>query len=196
MHILDIGCGSGLWTQKIKENIPLSTIQAIDISETQIQLAKKNVPLLSDAFQCQDIMSFSNKNHSFDVIVGLFSFIHLSQEDQLLIFPKLYQWLNPNGLILINLSPFEHPCLINQNWLGAEMFWSSLGEDKYKQLIEQLGFTILEWSIVEEQEDDVRIPFLWIICQKKKKLKRKKKMTKIKKKDAHNNNKKLALFIY
>lgn len=162
--ILDIGCGSGIWTKKLLD-IPNSEIIGIDISETQIKLAKKNVPQI-DNFLCKDVMKAEFPLNNFDIIISLFSIIHLSQDEQLNIFPRIYNWLKPNGLLLINLSPNIDNGTIDSNWLGTKMYWSSLGEDKYKSIIENLGFEILEWNILDEKEDDKFIKFLWIICKK------------------------------
>ncbi|CAO3652189.1 unnamed protein product [Cunninghamella blakesleeana] len=176
IKILDIGCGSGLWTHQLKENIPNAIITGIDISETQIQLAKKDQKEKKHddndggdiQYICQDIMMANYPSNHFDVIIGLFSIIHLSQEDQSNLFPKLYQWLDPqDGILCMNLSPHLDPCIVDQNWLGAKMFWSSLGESTYKQLfMNQLHLNILKWDIVDEKEDDKLIPFLWLICEK------------------------------
>lgn len=162
--ILDIGCGSGIWTKKLLD-ISNSEITGIDISETQIKLAKKNIPQI-DKFLCKDVMKVEFPSNNFDIIISLFSIIHLSQDEQLIVFPKIYNWLKPNGLLLINLSPNIDNGSIDSNWLGTKMYWSSLGEDKYRSIIENLGFEILEWNILDEKEDDNFVNFLWIICKK------------------------------
>lgn len=162
-NILDIGCASGIYTKKLL-NIPNAKVTGIDISEMQIKLAKENIQ--EAQFLCEDIMKIEFSQNIFDIIVGLFSIIHLSPSEQLQIFPKLYNWIKPNGLLLINLSPNIDNGSIDANWLGTEMYWSSLGNDKFKTIIENLGFKILEWNILDEKEDDNIIKFLWILCKK------------------------------
>lgn len=164
VKILDIGCGSGIWTKKLFD-IFNSEIIGIDISETQIMLAKKNVPQINN-FLCKDIMEIEFSLNNFDIIISLFSIIHLSQEEQLRIFPKIYNWLKPGGLLLLNLSPNIDNGSIDLNWLGTKMYWSSLGNDKYRMIIKELGFEILSWDILNEKEDDNLVKFLWIICKK------------------------------
>lgn len=74
MHILDLGCGEGYYTYKMKEALSNTTIYGLDISKEGIQMAtsytkdiywivgnSKNIPIL---------------DHSLDVITALFTVVN------------------------------------------------------------------------------------------------------------------------
>ncbi len=99
-RILDIGCGSG-----IPVDLLLSkkyNVTGIDISATQIDYAKINVPDAS--FKCMDVMDFNYEKDYCDCIISYYAIFHLKKEEQLLLFKKIYNSLNKGGIILLTLS--------------------------------------------------------------------------------------------
>lgn len=77
MHILDLGCGEGYYTARLKEQLNDSTIYGLDISKDGIMMAtkyrkdiywivgnSKNIPIL---------------DHSLDVITALFTVVNVEE---------------------------------------------------------------------------------------------------------------------
>ncbi|WP_375325811.1 class I SAM-dependent DNA methyltransferase [Flagellimonas sp. GZD32] len=77
--ILEIGCGPGNITQFIVKRRPDFKIEAIDISENMITLAKKNIPEAN--FQVMDCRKIAHLKGTFDAIVCGFTIPYLSQAD-------------------------------------------------------------------------------------------------------------------
>ena len=52
-------------------------------------------------------------------------------------------------------------------WLGVPMYFSCYNPETMKQMVVDAGFELLESAIETKVEDDVEIPFLWIVGRKK-----------------------------
>jgi ubiquinone/menaquinone biosynthesis C-methylase UbiE len=164
-EILDIGCGSAIWTKELFNITESNNITGIDISEVQIQMAKEIFPQAKQLI-CEDIMKINFKNKIFNAIIALFSIMHLPKNDQLKIFDKLYSWLEKDGLLLISLNPDIDNEPINTKWMGVDMYWNNIGENEYKKIITNAGFEIIECNILNEKTKNNDIKILWIICKK------------------------------
>jgi len=104
--LLDIGCGNGRRTMLFSKYIKGKSL-GIDYSDEMIDFAKiilskqsksiqKNV-----SFEVQDIQNFDTES-KFDVIISCRCFVNqTSYSDQVKLFEKLYQKLNPHGSLII-----------------------------------------------------------------------------------------------
>ncbi len=73
LHILDIGTGSGCIAVTLARALKFATIDAIDISEQALEVAKENASTLKVKvnFMCQDILSMTMpQNPQYDIIVS------------------------------------------------------------------------------------------------------------------------------
>jgi len=71
-EILDIGCGKGAFTARLKKQIPKAKILAIDISPTAIKKAKKKYGKLGIDFEVMDIQKEYKKiSKKFNLITML-----------------------------------------------------------------------------------------------------------------------------
>ncbi|KAK4187134.1 S-adenosyl-L-methionine-dependent methyltransferase [Podospora australis] len=172
---LELGCGSGHpVTAKLLSTNLFAKITANDLSPVQIQLGQKASDLGSDkrvGWVVGDMMALSFPDDSLDVVVGLYSLIHLPREEQLVMMQKIGKWLRPGGLVLVNFSREDEESQVMEQWLGQEegwMFWSGFGAEK------MLGFLIekvqeLEVLVgeVTREEGGADAEFLWVIGRKK-----------------------------
>ena len=101
--ILEIGCGTGLFTGKIMELSGSKDVIAIDISPELLELAQKNHP--DAVFKLGDAMNLDFNDNSFDVVFGSSVLHHLDMEKTC---KELLRVLKPAGRLV-----FAEPNMIN-----------------------------------------------------------------------------------
>lgn len=140
-NILDVGCGGGIPIAKflVKRGFCIS---GIDISAKMIEIAKKNFPQAS--FAKADIVSFSTEE-KFGGIVAHDSLFHLEYEQHGKVFAKLYDFLKPNGVLLFTHGGGKGEIEGEMN--GEKFFYSSLGPEKLRKVLEEIGFKIENWNV-------------------------------------------------
>lgn len=105
--ILDIGCGEGFFTRKIKKLNRKP--HGLDISPEMIDAAKKQDQTIN--YWLQDIEKKSN-NHiktKFKMAISILVFTYLKKTDQAL--QNIYDYLDTNGILVIIIP---HPCFYHQ----------------------------------------------------------------------------------
>lgn len=72
LHVLDVGTGSGCIAIALARNLPFPVVDAVDISEKALDIAKGNARKLKAAvnFSRQDIFKFTSDSASLDIIVS------------------------------------------------------------------------------------------------------------------------------
>lgn len=132
LKILDIGTGSGIIAISLAKLLLECSLEAIDISEEAIEVAKQNSVMneVDDKikFLCADIFNHNYESESFDIIVSNPPYISLKDYNQLEpnvvnyepkhaltddkdgnsfyveIIDKAIKWLKPNGQIYLELG--------------------------------------------------------------------------------------------
>jgi len=116
-NILDIGCGVGWSTWEIKRCHNKASILGIDLSSETINIAKKlfreNKKL---CFSSQDILTIPDIYvHSFDAIIMIDSYEHISKESR----EKLHKFLNNSlrndGVIILTFPSIFHQKYLKEN---------------------------------------------------------------------------------
>jgi len=118
-NILEIGCGTGIFTEKISKQG--SKITAIDLSEDLLKRAKsKNIP--NCHFEQGDAHQLKYQNESFDVVIGSSILHHLDVQTVL---NEIYRVLKNNGkLVFAEPNMLNPQIMIQKNipfikkWLG------------------------------------------------------------------------------
>jgi ubiquinone/menaquinone biosynthesis C-methylase UbiE len=101
--ILEIGCGTGLFTlELVKSN---NNFTAIDISPDLIILAKKRLPFPNVSILIENAYNTSFKDEQFDFIVGSSILHHLEVKDAI---KEIYRLLKPGGKFI-----FTEPNMMN-----------------------------------------------------------------------------------
>lgn len=93
---LEVGCGPGTWTEIVKKHT--DNLLAVDISDTMIGEAKKNVTSSDIIFQNTDIMEY-NSDAKFDLIFSIRAFEYFPEKEAFI--KKCNSMLNENGKIFI-----------------------------------------------------------------------------------------------
>jgi len=140
-RILDAGCGAGLpFTKYLSDYFK---VIGIDISEKQIELAKKNVP--NTQFLVEDMTELDFPDNFFDGILAIRSIVHVPREEHYGIFRNFYRMLKPNGFVLLSLHNEDHPEIFNPNFFEVKMFWSGFDKETNLKMLSEIGFEIT-WS--------------------------------------------------
>lgn len=137
--ILDIGCGAGIPVDKYFLSRGYKVI-GLDISEKQIELAKKNLP--NGEFKVEDMSKLIEGEYCVDAVVSFYAIFHTPRETHGEILKKIKSFLKTNGLLLITMGSSEWEGK-GDNFFGGEMSWSHYGKEKNRQLVEEAGFEVL-----------------------------------------------------
>lgn len=143
-RVLDLGCGAGApGAAYLSERVD---VLGVDISPGQLALARQHVPQASFALADMGTVEFAPA--SFELIIALYSIIHLPRGEHEPLFARLFTWLRPGGRLLAVLGRQDWEGR-ESDWLapGVEMFWSHYGADINLELAEQAGFRIVESKI-------------------------------------------------
>lgn len=102
--ILDIGCGAGVPIDQYLVGKGHKVI-GIDISEKQIELAKKNVP--EAKYIVKDMSNLKSGEYQVDAVVSFYAIFHTPREMHLDLLKKIYSFLNRGGYLLITMGSGE-----------------------------------------------------------------------------------------
>jgi SAM-dependent methyltransferase len=81
---------------------------------------------------------------SFDAVVAFYSIIHVPREEHARLLRRIATWLRPRGLLIACMGTRDEPGAIEQDWLGAPMYWSAFDANTSERLVREAGFELLE----------------------------------------------------
>ena len=103
--VLDLGCGAGIpMTAALAEG---RTVTGVDISETQLEMARRNVP--GATFLQADMTTLTFEPASFDAVVAFYSLTHVPRDEQAELLGRIRSWLRPGGLFLASMGADDEP---------------------------------------------------------------------------------------
>jgi SAM-dependent methyltransferase len=159
--ILELGCATGVpVSQALASRYQLT---GVDISPRQIQLARLNVPAAE--FIHADMTAIDFSTSSFDAVLAFYAITHVPREEHPALLAKIVRWLRPGGLFIASFGTGDDSGTIEEDWLGAPMYFSSYDASTNERLVTQAGFDILSAEEMTEDEDGVPVTFLWIVAQ-------------------------------
>lgn len=98
--ILDIGCASGLMTNKIASFFPESKVVGVDIYSNAIDFAKSKYPQIS--FNIADIHKLPFASGSFDLIICCETIEHVLNPKKAL--SEIYRVIKKDGIVIIAMD--------------------------------------------------------------------------------------------
>jgi len=156
--VLDAGCGGGLpFTKYLSKHFE---VIGIDISEKQIELAKKNAPKAQ--FYVKDMTELDFPENYFEGILAYYSIIHVPREEQHDLFVNFYRMLKPNGVALFSLHSTDDPESIYDDFFEAKMFWSGFDKETNLKMLTEIGFEIIWSKLVDDSLGDAKHLFVLI----------------------------------
>lgn len=161
--VLDAGCGAGIpISQRLSEKF---AVTGVDFSKAQIELARKNVP--NAVFLCEDMTKLDFPDETFEGITSYYAIIHIPREEHRSLLANFYMMLKPGGLALLCLGAEHLIDDIDEDFLGARMYWSHFDTDTYIQMLRDCGFVIL-WSKLVADETCAGANHLFVLAQKER----------------------------
>lgn len=160
--VLDLGCATGdLLTAQLAERF---AVTGVDLSQRQLDLARQRIPQAT--FIQADMTELELPPESFDAVTAFYSLTHVPREDVGPLLHSIYTWLRPGGLFVASLGAGDDPGGVEDDWLGVPMFFSAFDSAGSRQLVEDAGFEILSAQDEADEEDGLRIVFLWVVARK------------------------------
>jgi cyclopropane fatty-acyl-phospholipid synthase-like methyltransferase len=163
--VLDLGCGSG--DPADVEVARQHQITGVDISQTQIDLARQNVP--AGYFLHGDAASVQFPVASFDAVISFYTLEHIPRQEHETLLRRIHDWLRPGGFFLLSTEAGDVEQLVSE-WLGVPMFMSSLDPDTLKRLVVSAGFDLLETATESQVEQGHDVPYLWLLARRQPQL--------------------------
>ena len=160
--VLDLGCGSG-----DPADIEISKehkVTGVDISQTQINVARQNVP--AGYFLHGDVGSMEFPAASFDAVTSFYTLEHIPRAEHEIILQRIHRWLRPGGLLLISYEAADYDDVTGE-WLGVKMFFSCFDPQTMKRLVKEAGFELLENAVETQVEKTRDVPYLWLLACKR-----------------------------
>lgn len=159
--VLDLGCGNGLpSTRQLAERLQVT---GVDASEAQLKRARVNVP--GATFIQADMAALELPSAGFDAVTAYFSIIHLPREEHLALFRRISGWLRPGGYLLLSLGAGASDDGVEDDWLGAPMYWSHYDAAGSRAALEQAGFELDEERFEALDEGHGLAHFVWFLAR-------------------------------
>lgn len=160
--VLDAGCGAGIpITRRLAETLD---VIGVDFSQAQIELARQNVPHAK--FLCEDLTDLHFPQDFFDGICSYYSIIHIPREEHRALLEKFHRMLNTGGVALLCLGAENLIDDIDENFLGAPMYWSHYDSQTYREMLKEIGFSLV-WSKNVKDATCESAGHLFVLAQKK-----------------------------
>jgi len=167
--VLELGCGPGVPVLSMLVDHG-AQVTANDISAKQIEMAKARCPRAT--FVAGNMTTLLFKPESFQGVLSFYTLFHLPRSQLRDMLVNIYSWLEPGGLFAFNLAGIDEE-EIHGEMMGFGMFWSSYGVHKNCEMLEQVGFELLEVERVKagdgnlnEDEPDYDSEFVWVMARK------------------------------
>jgi SAM-dependent methyltransferase len=161
-NVLELGCGRGV--PVTRELARRHRVTGVDISAVQIELARHHVPEAS--FVHADAVELDIAPGSLDAVVALYFFGHLPPHEQPELLRRLAGWLRDGGLLLATFGAGERGEEVDEDWLGAPMYFASLGGDSYLPLLRKSGLEVVrEEVVVQHEPGHGDVSFHWVLAR-------------------------------
>ncbi len=152
-RVLDLGCGAGVPVARTLAE--RHAVVGIDLSTSMLRLARAQVRGAS--FLNADMGTIAFAPASFDALVSFYAIFHLPRELQPALFARAHRWLRPGGRLLVSLGRTDQPPY-TEEFFGVEMYWSHFGTVRYREMLGEAGFEIIEERVLTHGYNDAGAP--------------------------------------
>ncbi|ORX43659.1 S-adenosyl-L-methionine-dependent methyltransferase, partial [Piromyces finnis] len=105
-RILDIGAGTGLFSNIVLSKFPQAKITLLDVTEKMLDMSKERFKGNDNiTYLCQDMANVDESisksfEGQFDYIISGLAIHHLTNDEKKSVYTKCYQWLKEGGLFI------------------------------------------------------------------------------------------------
>ena len=139
---LDLGCGTGLFTDKVY-NATKAKITGIDISEELLSQARERQPACE--FKIEDAMNMTYPDNHFDVVFGSSILHHLEMDKAT---KEIFRVLKPGGKMIFAEPNMINPQILVQKnvpfikrWLGDSPDETAIVRWSFSKMMKDTGFS-------------------------------------------------------
>jgi SAM-dependent methyltransferase len=161
-RVLELGCGgANPATMRLVERYDYL---GVDISPAQLERARRAFP--GAQFVLGDVAEIELEPASFDGIASLFMLGHVPRAEQAPVLGKIASWLRHRGWLLAAMGTAAADDEVEDDWLGAPMFFASFDEETNSRLLAAAGFELVEARVVPfEEPGHGLVRFMWVLAR-------------------------------
>lgn len=160
--VLELGCGAGVpGTQRLARRFHVT---GVDLSARQIALARQNVPQAH--FLQADMSALDLPPESYHAVIALYSLFHVPRDEQPRLLRKIAAWLRPGGLLVATMSTGASAGDVDDDFLGAPMYWSTYDSETNLRLVQEAGLELVRHKVEAVEEFGQLVRFLWVVARK------------------------------
>lgn len=133
--VLDVGCGAGNYSLKLRERAPKAAFTLVDLSEPMLARARERLAPSPTTLLQQDVRELDWTEPRFDVILTAAVLHHLrTPAEWTTTFQKFYRWLRPGGSIWIfDLVSHENKAVQAMMWTRYGKYLEDIGGPNYRE---------------------------------------------------------------
>jgi ubiquinone/menaquinone biosynthesis C-methylase UbiE len=161
--VLDLGCGGG--------RSPAQAVAArhrytgVDLSAVQVERARERIP--HGRFLVADVTQLVLEPESFDAVMSLFMLGHVPRAEQAPLLRTIRGWLRPGGWLLATMGTGGSDDEVENDWLGAPMFFASFDPETNRSLIADAGFEVVDERVITHDEPaHGPVSFTWVLARR------------------------------
>lgn len=160
-NVLDLGCGNGYPYDYYFCSKGFNLL-GVDFCEKHINEAKKINS--SASYLVGDIETYKI-DKQYDLIMMLFSLLHLPREKHKEILQNIYNHLNDRGILLLTLRDEDAGIIkYKDNFCNREMMWSYYDYKTYIDILSKIGFKVIFSD--NQNKYGIEESHNWVILQK------------------------------
>jgi SAM-dependent methyltransferase len=162
-NVLELGCGNdrpGAAVLSVRHRYI-----GVDISEAQLTRARALLPGVQ--FVQGDYTELDFAEQSFDAVAAILTLTHVPRKEHAALLARVAGWLRPGGLFLASFGTEDMPGEVEDDWLGAPMYFSGFDADTNRRLLREAGFELVRdevHAMIEEGHGEVT--FLWVLARR------------------------------
>jgi ubiquinone/menaquinone biosynthesis C-methylase UbiE len=160
--VLELGCGAGVPITRVLAQ--RFEVTGVDISARQIELARQHVP--QARFIQADMAQLDLPPESYDGVAAFYALFHIPREQQPHVLQSIASWLRPGGMLVVTMATQASKGDVEEDWLGAPMFWSSYDSETNVRLVRKTGLEIVRAREETVEEHGEQATFLWVVARK------------------------------
>jgi tRNA (cmo5U34)-methyltransferase len=146
-NVLEIGTGTGLFTEMFIKKYPNARMDLVDIAEDMLNIAKERFKVNKNLnFYFENIIEFEPKqNKQYDAIISSLAIHHLPDDEKKELYKKIAKWIKPEG-IFVNAEMIagetEYLNKMYEDWQIQLALNAGLDEEGKKKALKRMDLDI------------------------------------------------------